>query len=381
MPPASGRHRTVQLALGVGRRTAAGARAARGSGGLPAHPRESQLNKAYTVILFVLGLASLSPAGAQPARAGVAATPPGGQAANGARVEAPYWIENAELQATRRPATGSQSSGSQSSGSRSSGSQSSGAQAQRAQSPGSEARPGQPSSPAAGDDSDESPSRGEVFDSADYQHLLLIAPPWPEALVLTLSTGDVHTFPAASVLGEDGRPRRIDPAAGAWVASFTTHGDGRITFGTTDLDYTIEPAAPLVGEVSVQVLFNRQPVYARGAAAYRPDPAMVARLAGIAADVEIVAFFGTWCQVCKKHLPALISTIDHANNPHLQLRPIAVSEDGAEPADWIDACGAGYATPTFVVRIDGEEIGRIEEEPRGSIEANLVQILAGASGR
>jgi len=296
-------------------------------------PHEAaQLISLLILALLVLGLASLSPAQAQPARPGTTATPAGSQGAPSAREEAPYWIENAELEALAQPTSG------------------------------------------------ESPSRGEVFDSADYQHLLLVSPSWQEALLLTLGTGDVRSYPAASILGEDGRPRRVDPAAGTVIASFATHADGRITFGTTDLDYTIEPAPPLVGEIPLAVLFARQPIYARRSAAYQPDPAMVAKLAGIAEDVDIVAFFGTWCQICKKHLPALISTIDHASNPHLKVTPIAVSEDGAEPADWIEACGAGYATPTFVVRIDGEEVGRIEEEPRGSVEAHLVDILAGATG-
>jgi hypothetical protein len=295
--------------------------------------------------VLALGTASASPAGGQTPPAsgatGPAAASVTAQASPGDQEAAPYWIENAELQAARQPAG---------------------------------------DDPEAVGRGEEFITRGEVFDSADYQYLLLVSPAWEEALVLSLGTGDVAAYPLTAVMGSDGRPSRVDPAAGTRVASFTTHEDGRITFGTTDVDYIVEPAAPLVGEIPLPVLFARQPAYARRAAGYTPDPAMIAKLAGIAQDVEIVAFFGTWCQICKKQFPALISTIEHAGNPHLKLTPIAVSEDGTEPADWIEACGAGYATPTFIVRIHGEEVGRIEEEPRVSVEADLVEILAGAPG-
>ena len=295
-----------------------------------------QLCLGHALALLVTCLAGAVASGAQTPAAGTPAPVRGGSDA-----DAPYWIENAELEAVRRPSADA-----------------------AAQSPG-----------------DAAPTRGEVFDSADYQFLLLVGPTWEEALVLSLGASEVRAFPAGEVVGRDGRPRRVDPAAGRAVAGFTSHADGRITFEATDHDYAIEPAAPLVGEIPIAALFARQPVYERRARGYTPDPVALAKLAGIAEDVEIVAFFGTWCQICKKHLPALLSTIDHAGNPHLKLTLIAVSEDGAEPADWIEACGAGYATPTFIVRVDQAEIGRIEEEPRVSVEGDLVEILSQAQQR
>ncbi len=296
--------------------------------------------------ILVLLVACTAGAGTASPQTPAATAPPAGRpGGNATAAETPYWIENAELEAVRRPSADAATP----------------------------ARPGSAQSQA-----DAGATRGEVFDSADYQLLLLVGPTWEEALVLSLGSGDVRAFSTGDVVGRDGRPGRVDPTAGRSVASFVSHPDGRITFETADHEYAIEPAAPLLGEIPLATLLARQPTYERRARSYTPDPAALGRLAGIAEDVEIVAFFGTWCQICKKHLPALLSTIDHAGNPHLKLRLIAVNEDATEPADWIEACGAGYATPTFIVRVDQAEIGRIEEEPHVSVEADLAEILSRA---
>ncbi len=250
--------------------------------------------------------------------------------------EARTWIENAELQAVRRAAPES----------------------------------GNPGDPPA-------PTIGEVFDSADYQYLLLTAPSWERVFTLDLATGDVHAHSADETLDDAGRPTAFDPASGEWVASFTADEDGRITFITLDYDIAVEPMPPMVGEVTLEQLYARHPVYQRRAAAYQPDPEMLEVLAGLGEDIDVVAFFGTWCQICKEHLPALLSTIDHTGNPHLKLTLVALDESASEPADWIEACGVGYITPTFVVRVDKMEVGRIEEAPRVSVEADLVDILTG----
>ena len=67
---------------------------------------------------------------------------------------------------------------------------------------------------------------------------------------------------------------------------------------------------------------------------------------------------------------------EQARNPHLSVTLVAMDEDLVEPEDWVMSCGVAL-TPTFIVRIEGEEIGRIEEEPEVSIEADLVSILYG----
>jgi hypothetical protein len=101
----------------------------------------------------------------------------------------------------------------------------------------------------------------------------------------------------------------------------------------------------------------------------------VDRLALIQEPLDVVAFFGSWCQQCKHVLPGLLRVHALTENPNFTVTLIALDEEMLEPVDWIERCGV-VLMPTFIVRINGEEIGRIEEEPEASIEADLVRILS-----
>ncbi len=88
-----------------------------------------------------------------------------------------------------------------------------------------------------------------------------------------------------------------------------------------------------------------------------------------------MVFFGTWCGFCKRWLPRFLATLDAAANPDIQVRFIGVSETGGEPKADIKQYRV-TETPTFIVRQDGREIGRIEAEPTSaSIEEDLAAIL------
>lgn len=218
----------------------------------------------------------------------------------------------------------------------------------------------------------------EVFDSTDYQTMLILQRAWPRAYTLDLVTGEVLAHPTEEIVTEAGE---LMPAGdGTSAGSFVSDPEGRIHFSTPRHEFVVEPLPPLIGEVGREELDRRQPAYARRAAAYDPNPAMVRALAEVSRDVEILAFFGTWCQICKHTLPALLGTLDAAENPHLRLRLIGTDENMLEPAELIERHALDY-TPTFVVLEDGLELGRIEEEPILSVEADLIEIVERAAGR
>ncbi len=230
-------------------------------------------------------------------------------------------------------------------------------------------------SAAAGADVD-----APVYDSADFQWMLLLQESWDTAFVLDLLTEEVLAYSPAAMEGPDGTLRQPPVEEGFSCGVFTGHEDGRMTFEADGYAYAIEPLPPMIGPLSREDLARRQGVYEQRAAAYEPDPALIARIAGVAEEIEILAFFSAWCYVCKIHLPALLKSLDDAANDRICLRLIALDEEMAQPASLIDEYGIGR-TPTFVVQLAGAEIGRIEEEPQVSVEADLVQILFGPDGR
>lgn len=219
---------------------------------------------------------------------------------------------------------------------------------------------------------------GEVLDSADYQRLLLMSRAWDATFILDLNTNEVVRQPLAAVAAPDGL--LLDPAAesGTVAATFFANDAGEISFYCDESEFSIVPAPPLIGEITREELFHRLPAYGRRTLSYRPNPASVRALAAVNAEIEIVAFFGSWCQLCKHHLPALLSALDAAENPHLKIKLVAVDEEVMQPAELIETYQLGSRTPAFIARFDGIELGRIEEEPVESIEADLAVILAEA---
>jgi thiol-disulfide isomerase/thioredoxin len=252
-----------------------------------------------------------------------------------------YWIANGELRGIRAPAPGAE----------------------------------QPPADTPGDE-----RFGEVYDSADYQYLLLLGGTWEMAFVLDLAPRHATPYPLQTILTPGGDLKKPGVQGASPPIPFAVDEAGRLTFSYLQDHYTIEPQPPMLGVISQQELFARQPVYKRRAGAYAPDPAILARLAEWSEDVEIVAFFGSWCQLCKHHLPSLLKVLQLATNSHLHLTMVALDENMNEPYDWITDWEVGY-TPSFIVCIDGAEVGRIEEEPEISIEADLAQILIGDGGR
>ncbi|MFH1143893.1 MAG: thioredoxin family protein [Candidatus Eisenbacteria bacterium] len=220
---------------------------------------------------------------------------------------------------------------------------------------------------------------GEVFDSSDYQSMLLLPPIGDQAYILDLASLKARAYPRSAVVTADGSVRMPSADQGREAGVASTDEEGRIRLAHLGKSILVEPAPPLVGTLSRSELEARQPVYARHAHSYHPDPGMVTILAANRHPVEILAFFGSWCRTCKNLLPALIATLDAADNPAFHLVLIGLDENMQEPAELIATHGLS-ATPSFIFLTDGYELGRIEDQPRKTIEADFVEILLELDG-
>jgi len=221
---------------------------------------------------------------------------------------------------------------------------------------------------------------GEVFDSADYQSMLCVAERWPLIYEVSLATSDVRAYPRVEVEFDEGLPCAL-PASGSTSAGmFMTDNEGQILFADAYADVAIAPVPPLVGTITRAELQARQPIYERRAADYTPDPAALRALSAINAPVTVIAFFGTWCSVCKHVVPALLATVDQSENEQITVELVGLDENVSQPAELIER-HAIYTTPTLVILRDGTEVGRIESEPQMAVEWDLVDILDADRGR
>jgi thiol-disulfide isomerase/thioredoxin len=212
-----------------------------------------------------------------------------------------------------------------------------------------------------------------IFDSPDYQRQLLMPGGGDHAFLLGLKDQVVKVLPCAAVAWTAEELAVPDVARGEDCGKLAKLA-GEVTFDAGGGSWTVRPAPPLVGPITLGALRKTQPDYVRLAGKYTPDPGAVKSIAS-ARDTRIVVFFGNWCHLCKKVVPQLLKTVEAAKNPGLALEFYGVTEDHREPKDPI----AKYSistTPVFIMIRGGKEIGRITEKPDVSVEKDLALILA-----
>lgn len=112
---------------------------------------------------------------------------------------------------------------------------------------------------------------------------------------------------------------------------------------------------------------------------YTPNPDMVAQLreAG-AGELEVDAYFGSWCGDSKRELPRFLAVAEAAGLHQVDLVAVGREDELYKRSPGGEADGLEiYRVPTFVVRRGGQEIARIVESPVLSLERDLLAIASG----
>lgn len=130
----------------------------------------------------------------------------------------------------------------------------------------------------------------------------------------------------------------------------------------------------LTGEVQAQTLVTELEDFVQGYAEYQVDTKAIEPLKQLQTPTEIVVIIGTWCPDCHRETPRFIRIIEALNNPNFKVSYIGVDRKKQDP----EGLAAKYdftRIPTFIVKQDGKEIGRIVERPEISLEVDLAKIL------
>jgi thiol-disulfide isomerase/thioredoxin len=135
------------------------------------------------------------------------------------------------------------------------------------------------------------------------------------------------------------------------------------------------PPDELTGSVTRSQILAAVPDWEPNVAAYQPKTEALEALKKASEPVLIEIYFGTWCSDSKAHVPALFSVLDRADNPLLQASYMALPRAKAERSRFIPADRTIDKLPTFVVFLNGKEIGRIVETPAHSVEEDLAALL------
>lgn len=130
----------------------------------------------------------------------------------------------------------------------------------------------------------------------------------------------------------------------------------------------------LVGPTARGAILEHVPAWQNLVAAYQPRPEALDKLRGLGREVRIEVYFGSWCSDSMAHLSAFFKILDLVDTPLLQPVYFGVPEAKDKRAPYTKG-GDIVRLPTFIVIVNGREIGRIVETPKKTVEEDLVRIL------
>jgi thiol-disulfide isomerase/thioredoxin len=105
------------------------------------------------------------------------------------------------------------------------------------------------------------------------------------------------------------------------------------------------------------------------------DQNLTALISNTSSNVNFLVFFGTWCGDSRREVPHFLKILDQCGIPSSRTKLYGVdrskrSKDGLTDQYHIER------VPTFIFLEGDKEIGRITERPEGTLEANILSILA-----
>ncbi len=134
--------------------------------------------------------------------------------------------------------------------------------------------------------------------------------------------------------------------------------------------------APPLPEVTTWAKIEQaHPRWVEAYQAARPDEAASSALASVPPGAEVTIILATWCGDSRREVPRLQRAMELAQVVPFTVRMIDVPRGFRD--DPVMASLDVRFVPTFIVRRDGAEVGRIVESSPSGVERDLGALLRG----
>jgi thiol-disulfide isomerase/thioredoxin len=132
----------------------------------------------------------------------------------------------------------------------------------------------------------------------------------------------------------------------------------------------------IIGEFPRSVLETDSTYYwfAAGYRSYETDKDIIPQIANRKNDYTFILVLGTWCSDSKRDVPKFFKVMDLAGVQENQILLFGVDR-AKKGSDEITERYAVKRVPTIIMLKKGEEIGRITEMPRKTIEYDLAEMI------
>jgi hypothetical protein len=134
----------------------------------------------------------------------------------------------------------------------------------------------------------------------------------------------------------------------------------------------------LIGNCTFEGLMNCtfKTSYLEQYSMFKPDSALLEMLQGKMNNISCIIVLGTWCDDSKEQVPRFMKVLDSIKGPGLESlafvcvdRKKEIIDPQTRPVENIEK------VPTFIFYHGQEEIGRIVETPKVSLERDMYEIV------
>ena len=135
--------------------------------------------------------------------------------------------------------------------------------------------------------------------------------------------------------------------------------------------------AVVIGPTTREQIETAVPEWVQAEVEAQPNVEAARRLAAVKPGAEVTVFLGTWCSDSRREVPRFWKALAEAGlDVPFEIQYVGVDRGKKEPAAMLAENGVRYL-PTFIVRRDGREAGRIVESSPNGVERDLLNLLTG----
>lgn len=132
----------------------------------------------------------------------------------------------------------------------------------------------------------------------------------------------------------------------------------------------------IVGETTPREVLETYPNWLEWYEEARPTEEGIEKLASLSEDATVTVYFGTWCGDSRRELARFWKALGEAERVELKVEYVALNPDFEAGEVEIEDEKIMYV-PTFVVKKNGDEVGRIVESSPNGVENDLFDLLSG----
>ena len=129
-----------------------------------------------------------------------------------------------------------------------------------------------------------------------------------------------------------------------------------------------------VGVISEAILEKEYAWYSDEYNSYHVDSVLLTQLKSHISEVSISIYMATWCGDCHREIPRFYKILNQANIDEARIVNAAMDIHKKTPENYEEGMNI-EKIPTFIFFKHGQELGRIIEKPKVSLEHDMLEIL------